>query len=94
VGGCQTGEARSFPSTEREVFGCTKILLFEFGVKSLNFGATYLSFGAIYLIFGAKIENRVFLNGVGGRVGEWTTFLGGFVSVYGKKNPPTPWKTV
>jgi len=41
---------------------CTKIHLFEFGVKYVDFGATYMSFGAIYLsfsaiylIFGAKI---------------------------------------
>jgi len=46
VGGCQTGDAGSFPRTKREVFSGTKIYLFEFGVKYLNFGATYLSFGA------------------------------------------------
>jgi len=51
VGGCQTGGAGSFPRTKREVFGGTKIQLFEFGVKYFNFGATHLSFGAIYLNF-------------------------------------------
>jgi len=45
--GCQTGGAGSFPRTNREVFGGTKIQVFEFGVKYLDFGATYLSFGAI-----------------------------------------------
>ena len=73
---------RELSSTKREVFGGTKIQVFEFGVKYLNFGATYLSFGdtylnfvivclnfgSIYLNFGAKIENRVF-SGVGGGVG-------------------------
>jgi len=49
VGGCQTGSAGSFPRTKQEVFGGTKIHLFEFGVKYLNFGATYVNFGAIYL---------------------------------------------
>jgi len=80
VGVCQTGGAGSFPHTKREVFGGTKIQVFEFGVICLNFGATYLSFGAIYLTFGAiylnfgaidlefdtKIEMRVFSKGVGG----------------------------
>jgi len=54
VDGCQNGGAGSFPRTKREVFGGTKIHLFEFGVKYLNFGATYLSFDAVYLNFGAK----------------------------------------
>jgi len=52
----------SFPRTEREVFGGTKIQEFEFGVKNLSFGAiylsfvtTYLNFGAIYLNFGSRI---------------------------------------
>jgi len=73
VGGCQTGGAGSFPHTNRDVFGGTKIQALEIGVKYLNFGATYLSFGAIYLNFGAmylnfgvKFENRVFSKGVGG----------------------------
>jgi len=80
VGGCQTGEAGSFPDTNREVLGGTKIHLFEFGVKYLNFGATYLIFGAIYLNLGAiylnlvaiylnldnKIGKKVFSNGEGG----------------------------
>ena len=38
----------------------------SFGGTYLNFVTIYLNFGAIYLNFGAKIENRVFLNGVGG----------------------------
>jgi len=42
-----------FSSYKAEVFGGTKIYLFEFGFKYLNFGATSLSFGAIYLSFGA-----------------------------------------
>ena len=80
MGGCQTGGAGSFPRTKREVFGGTKIQVFEVGIKYLNFGAThlsfgatylnfvniYLNFGAIYLNFGAKIENRVFSKGGGG----------------------------
>ena len=33
MGGCQTSGAESFPRTKREVFGCIKIHLFEFGVK-------------------------------------------------------------
>jgi len=53
VGGCRTGGAGIFPHTNREVFGGTKIQVFELGVQNLNFGATYLSFGAIYLTFGA-----------------------------------------
>jgi len=51
VGGCKTGGAGNFPRTKRELFGSTKIQIFEFVVKYLNFGATYLSFGAIYLNF-------------------------------------------
>ena len=78
MGGCQT--AWSFPRTKREVFGGTKIQVFECGVKYLNFGATYLSFGAMYLNFvtvylnfgtiylnvGATIEYSVFSKGMGG----------------------------
>jgi len=81
VHGVQTYCVWNFPCTEKEVLGGTKIQGSEFGVKYLNFGATYLSFGAIYLNFdtiylnvgaiylnfGAKIENRVFSKGVGGR---------------------------
>ena len=44
MGGCQNGEAGSFPCTKREVFGGTKIHVFEFGDIYLNFGAIYLSF--------------------------------------------------
>jgi len=77
VGGCETGGAGSFPRIKREVFGGTKIQVFEFGVENLNFSVTYLSFGAnfvtvylnfsaIYLNFGTKIENGVFSKGVGG----------------------------
>ena len=55
---------KSFPRTKREVFGGTKIQVFEFGVKYLNFGATYLSFGATYLSFGTIYLNlgAVYLN--------------------------------
>jgi len=80
VGGCETGGAGSFPRIKREVFGGTKIQVFEFGVEHLNFSVTYLSFGAnfvtvylnfsaIYLNFGTKLENGVFSMGVGGGVG-------------------------
>jgi len=41
----------------------------NFGATYLSFGAIYLNFGAIYLNFCAKIENRVFSNGVWG--GGW-----------------------
>jgi len=79
VGGCETGGAGSFPRIKREVFGGTKIQVFEFGVEHLNFSVTYLSFGAnfvtvylnfsaIYLNFGTKLENGVFSMGVGGGV--------------------------
>jgi len=54
---CQTGGAGCFPRTKREVFGGTKIHVFEFGVKYLNLGATYLSFGAVCLNFGAIYLN-------------------------------------
>jgi len=47
----RTSGAGSFPRTNSQVFGVTKIEVFEFGVKYLNFGATYLSFGGIYLNF-------------------------------------------
>ena len=67
MGGRQTGEAGSFPRTKREVFGVSKIYLFESRVKYLKFRATYMSFGAICLNFGAiyfnfsaQIENSVF----------------------------------
>jgi len=43
VGGCQAGWDGSFHCTKREVFGGTKIYLFEFGVHYLSAGATYLS---------------------------------------------------
>ena len=42
------GCAESLPRTKREVFGVSKIQVFEFGVKYLNFGATYLSLGALW----------------------------------------------
>jgi len=57
VGGGQAGGDGSFPRTEREVFGGTKVQLYKFAVKYLNFGATYLIFGATYLSFGAIYSN-------------------------------------
>ena len=95
---------RELSSTKREVFGGTKIQVFEFGVKYLNFGATYLSFGATYLNFfiiclnfgaiylnsGATIENRVFSKGVGGGgVGPPGPPGGLGIGVW-KNVPPTP----
>jgi len=55
-----------FPRTKREVFGGTKIQLFEFGVKYLNFSAIYLNVGAIYLSFSAKNCKYSLLEGCGG----------------------------
>jgi len=96
LGGCQSGGAGSFPRTKREVFGGTKIQVFEFGVEYLNFGATYLSFGAIYLNCVTIYLNSgsIYLNsdakGVWGGVGRSPRTSGRFRHRYREKIFRTP----